>query len=167
MKGDTVDVFMAYSNNILRVTFWDDEIEEIEELDRVTFRRIESFEKYQIYPANIFVTDKNQVDKAVRMIQDDLSAQIDHFTAIGELVKAQRIKERVEYDLEMIKELGHCSGIENYSRYFDGREPGERPYCLFDFLPDDFVLMVDESHVTVPQIRAMYGGDRARKQLFV
>ena len=167
VKGDTVDVFMAYSNNILRVTFWDDEIEEIEELDSVTFRRIESFEKYQIYPANIFVTDKNQVDKAVRMIQDDLSAQIDHFTAIGELVKAQRIKERVEYDLEMIKELGHCSGIENYSRYFDGREPGERPYCLFDFLPDDFVLMVDESHVTVPQIRAMYGGDRARKQNLV
>ena len=167
VKGDTVDVFMAYSNNILRVTFWDDEIEEIEELDSVTFRRIESFEEYQIYPANIFVTDKNQVDKAVRMIQADLSAQIDHFTAIGELVKAQRIKERVEYDLEMIKELGHCSGIENYSRYFDGREPGERPYCLFDFLPDDFVLMVDESHVTVPQIRAMYGGDRARKQNLV
>lgn len=167
VKGDTVDVFMAYSNNILRVTFWDDEIEEIEELDSVTFRRIESFEEYQIYPANIFVTDKNQVDRAVRMIQDDLSAQIDHFTGLGDLVKAQRIKERVEYDLEMIKELGHCSGIENYSRYFDGREPGERPYCLFDFLPDDFVLMVDESHVTVPQIRAMYGGDRARKQNLV
>ncbi len=167
VKGDTVDVFMAYSNNILRVTFWDDEIEDIEELDSVTFRRIESFEEYQIYPANIFVTDKNQVDRAVRMIQDDLSAQIDHFTELGDLVKAQRIKERVEYDLEMIKELGHCSGIENYSRYFDGREPGERPYCLFDFLPDDFVLMVDESHVTVPQIRAMYGGDRARKQNLV
>lgn len=167
VKGDTVDVFVAYSNNILRVTFWDDEIEEIEELDSVTFRRIESFEEYQIYPANIFVTDKNQVDRAVRMIQDDLSAQIDHFTELGDLVKAQRIKERVEYDLEMIKELGHCSGIENYSRYFDGREPGERPYCLFDFLPDDFVLMVDESHVTVPQIRAMYGGDRARKQNLV
>ncbi len=167
VKGDTVDVFMAYSNNILRVTFWDDEIEEIEELDSVTFRRVESFEEYHIYPANIFVTDKNQVDRAVRMIQDDLSAQIDHFTELGDLVKAQRIKERVEYDLEMIKELGHCSGIENYSRYFDGREPGERPYCLFDFLPDDFVLMVDESHVTVPQIRAMYGGDRARKQNLV
>lgn len=167
VKGDTVDVFMAYSNNILRVTFWDDEIEDIEELDSVTFRRIESFEEYQIYPANIFVTDKNQVDRAVRMIQDDLSAQIDHFTELGDLIKAQRIKERVEYDLEMIKELGHCSGIENYSRYFDGREPGERPYCLFDFLPDDFVLMVDESHVTVPQIRAMYGGDRARKQNLV
>lgn len=167
VKGDTVDVFMAYSNNILRVTFWDDEIEEIEELDSVTFRRVESFEEYHIYPANIFVTAKNQVDRAVRMIQDDLSAQIDHFTELGDLVKAQRIKERVEYDLEMIKELGHCSGIENYSRYFDGREPGERPYCLFDFLPDDFVLMVDESHVTVPQIRAMYGGDRARKQNLV
>lgn len=167
VKGDTVDVFMAYSNNILRVTFWDDEIEDIEELDSVTFTRIESFEEYQIYPANIFVTDKNQVDRAVRMIQDDLSAQIDHFTELGDLIKAQRIKERVEYDLEMIKELGHCSGIENYSRYFDGREPGERPYCLFDFLPDDFVLMVDESHVTVPQIRAMYGGDRARKQNLV
>ena len=167
VKGDTVDVFMAYSNNILRVTFWDDEIEEIEELDSVTFRRVESFEEYHIYPANIFVTAKSQVDRAVRMIQDDLSAQIDHFTELGDLVKAQRIKERVEYDLEMIKELGHCSGIENYSRYFDGREPGERPYCLFDFLPDDFVLMVDESHVTVPQIRAMYGGDRARKQNLV
>ena len=167
VKGDTVDVFMAYSNNILRVTFWDDEIEDIEELDSVNFRRIESFEEYQIYPANIFVTDKNQVDRAVRMIQDDLSAQIDHFTELGDLVKAQRIKERVEYDLEMIKELGHCSGIENYSRYFDGREPGERPYCLFDFLPDDFVLMVDESHVTIPQIRAMYGGDWARKQNLV
>ena len=167
VKGDNVDVFMAYSNNVLRITFWDDEVESIEELDSTTYKRIESFEDYQIYPANIFVTDKKQVDKAIRMIQDDLSERIDYFLSIGDNIKAQRIKERVEYDLEMIKELGHCSGIENYSRYFDGRSPGERPYCLFDFFPDDFVLMVDESHVTIPQIRAMYGGDRARKQNLV
>ena len=167
VKGDNVDVFMAYSNNVLRITFWDDEVESIEELDSTTYGRIDSFEDYQIYPANIFVTDKNQAEKAIRMIQDDLSERIDYFLSTGDNIKAQRIKERVEYDLEMIKELGHCSGIENYSRYFDGRAPGERPYCLFDFFPDDFVLMVDESHVTIPQIRAMYGGDRARKQNLV
>ena len=167
VKGDNVDVFMAYSNNVMRITFWDDEVESIEELDSTTYGRIDSFEDYQIYPANIFVTDKNQAEKAIRMIQDDLSERIDYFLSTGDNIKAQRIKERVEYDLEMIKELGHCSGIENYSRYFDGRAPGERPYCLFDFFPDDFVLMVDESHVTIPQIRAMYGGDRARKQNLV
>ena len=167
VKGDNVDVFMAYSNNVLRITFWDDEVESIEELDSTTYGRIDSFEDYQIYPANIFVTDKNQAEKAIRMIQDDLSERIDYFLSTGDNIKAQRIKERVEYDLEMIKELGHCSGIENYSRYFDGRAPGERPYCLFDFFPDDFILMVDESHVTIPQIRAMYGGDRARKQNLV
>ncbi len=167
VKGDSVDIFMAYSNNILRVTFWDDEIESIEELDSNTFGRIASFDDYQIFPANLFVTDRKQVDSAVRMIQDDLSERIDYFLSIGDNIRAQRIKERVEYDLEMIKELGHCSGIENYSRYFDGRQPGERPYCLFDFFPEDFVLMVDESHVTIPQIRAMYGGDRARKQNLV
>lgn len=167
VKGDTVDVSMAYSENVVRITFWDDEIDAIEELDGLTFKRLASFDDYQIYPANLFVTTKDQADRAVRDIQDDLVKQIEYFSELGDGIKAQRIKERVEYDLEMIKELGHCSGIENYSRYFDGRSPGERPYCLFDFFPDDFLLMVDESHVSVPQIRAMYGGDRARKQNLV
>ena len=167
VKGDTVDVSMAYSENIVRITFWDDEIDSIEELDGLTFKRLESFDDYQIYPANLFVTTKDQADKAIHDIQDDLVKQIEYFTELGDGIKAQRIKERVEYDMEMIKELGHCSGIENYSRYFDGRAPGERPYCLFDFFPKDFLLMVDESHVSVPQIRAMYGGDRARKQNLV
>ncbi len=163
VKGDTVDVFMAYSENILRVTFWDDEIDGIEELDSLTLHRLASFEEYQIYPANLFVTSKEQTDIAIRQIQDDLTKQIEFFTEIGDTVKAQRIKERVEYDMEMIKELGHCSGIENYSRYFDGREAGQKPYCLLDFFPEDFLLVIDESHVSVPQINAMYGGDRARK----
>ena len=167
VKGDTVDVSMAYSENIVRITFWDDEIDAIEELDGLTFKRLESFDDYQIYPANLFVTTKEQADKAIHDIQDDLVKQIEYFKELGDGIKAQRIKERVEYDMEMIKELGHCSGIENYSRYFDGRSPGERPYCLFDFFPKDFLLMVDESHVSVPQIRAMYGGDRARKQNLV
>lgn len=163
VKGDTVDVFMAYSDNLLRVTFWDDEIDSIEELDAVTLHRLGSFEEYQIYPANLFVTSKEQTEIAIRQIQDDLLKQIEFFNEIGDGIKAQRIKERVEYDMEMIKELGHCSGIENYSRYFDGREAGQRPYCLLDFFPEDFLLVVDESHVSVPQISAMYGGDRARK----
>ena len=163
VKGDTVDVFMAYSDNVLRVSFWDDEIDAIEEIDSVSFHRLASFDEYQIYPANLFVTSKEQTERAVRLIQDDLAKQIDFFNEMGDGVKAQRIKERVEYDMEMIKELGHCSGIENYSRYFDGREPGEKPYCLFDFFPKDYLLVIDESHVSVPQISAMYGGDRARK----
>lgn len=167
VKGDTVDVSMAYSDNILRISWWDDEIDSIEELDAVTFHRIASFDDYQIYPANLFVTSKEQTDQAIRMIQDDLTAQIDYFNDLSDPIKAQRIKERVEYDMEMIKELGHCSGIENYSRYFDGRQPGERPYCLLDFFPKDFLLFIDESHVSVPQIGAMYGGDRARKQNLV
>ena len=167
VKGETVDVFMAYSDHILRITWWDEEIESIEELDSVTFKRIASFTSYQIYPANLFVTSKDQVNDAIRQIQDDLTNQIAFFESVGDTIKAQRIKERVEYDMEMIKELGHCSGIENYSRYFDGRSPGERPYCLLDFFPQDFLLVVDESHVTIPQIRAMYGGDRARKQNLV
>ena len=167
VKGETVDVFMAYSDHILRITWWDEEIESIEELDSVTFKRIASFASYQIYPANLFVTSKDQVNDAIRHIQDDLTDQIAFFESVGDTIKAQRIKERVEYDMEMIKELGHCSGIENYSRYFDGRSPGERPYCLLDFFPQDFLLVVDESHVTIPQIRAMYGGDRARKQNLV
>lgn len=167
VKGDTVDVSMAYSENVVRITFWDDEIDSIDELDGLTFKRLESFDDYQIYPANLFVTSKEQADRAIYDIQDDLVKQIEYFKELGDGIKAQRIKERVEYDMEMIKELGHCSGIENYSRYFDGRAPGERPYCLFDFFPKDYLLMVDESHVSVPQIRAMYGGDRARKQNLV
>lgn len=167
VKGDSVDIAMAYSDNILRITWWDDEIDSIEELDSVTFHRLASFEEYQIYPANLFVTSKEQTEHAIRLIQDDLLKQVDFFNDLGDHIRAQRIKERVEYDMEMIKELGHCSGIENYSRYFDGREPGERPYCLLDFFPKDYLMFIDESHVSVPQIGAMYGGDRARKQNLV
>lgn len=167
VKGDTVDIAMAYSDNILRITWWDDEIDSIEELDSVTFHRLASFEEYQIYPANLFVTSKEQTEHAIRLIQDDLLKQVDFFNDLGDHIRAQRIKERVEYDMEMIKELGHCSGIENYSRYFDGREPGERPYCLLDFFPKDYLMFIDESHVSVPQIGAMFGGDRARKQNLV
>ena len=167
VKGDTVDVAIAYSDNILRISWWGDEIDSIEELDSVDLHRLADFDDYQIYPANIFVTSKEQVDGAVRAIQDDLVKQIDFFTQIGDDIKTQRIKERVEYDMEMIKELGHCSGIENYSRYFDGRQPGDKPYCLLDFFPSDYLMVIDESHVTVPQINAMYGGDRARKQNLV
>lgn len=167
VKGDTVDVSMAYSDNILRITWWDDEIDSIEELDSETFQRIDSFEEYQIYPANLFVTSKEQTEQAIRLIQDDLVKQVDFFEGLGDHIRAQRLKERVEYDMEMIKELGHCSGIENYSRYFDGREPGQRPYCLLDFFPKDYLMFIDESHVSVPQISAMYGGDRARKQNLV
>lgn len=167
VKGDTVDIAMAYSDNILRITWWDDEIDSIEELDSVTFHHLASFEEYQIYPANLFVTSKEQTEHAIRLIQDDLLKQVDFFNDLGDHIRAQRIKERVEYDMEMIKELGHCSGIENYSRYFDGREPGERPYCLLDFFPKDYLMFIDESHVSVPQIGAMYGGDRARKQNLV
>lgn len=167
VKGDTVSIAMAYSDNILRVSWWDDEIDSIEEVDHITMHRLASFETYQIYPANLFVTSQDQTTKAIKMIQDDLVKQIDFFTDLGDNIKAQRIKERVEYDMEMIKELGHCSGIENYSRYFDGREAGERPYCLLDFFPKDYLMVIDESHVSVPQINAMYGGDRARKQNLV
>ena len=167
VKGDTIDISMAYSDNILRVTWWDDEIDSIEEVDNITFHTIERFETYEIYPANLFVTSKEQTEQAIRMIQDDLVDRVNYFNEIGDSSKAQRIKERVEYDMEMIKELGHCSGIENYSRYFDGRNPGERPYCLLDFFPKDYLMVIDESHVSVPQINAMYGGDRARKQNLV
>jgi len=167
VKGDTIDISMAYSDNILRVTWWDDEIDSIEEVDNITFHTIERFESYEIYPANLFVTSKEQTEQAIRMIQDDLVDRVNYFNEIGDSIKAQRIKERVEYDMEMIKELGHCSGIENYSRYFDGRNPGERPYCLLDFFPKDYLMVIDESHVSVPQINAMYGGDRARKQNLV
>lgn len=167
VKGDTVDISMAYSDNILRVTWWDDEIDCIEEVDSTTFHSLERFETYEIYPANLFVTSKEQTEQAIRMIQDDLTERVEYFNSIGDNIKAQRVKERVEYDMEMIKELGHCCGIENYSRYFDGRQPGERPYCLLDFFPKDYLMVIDESHVSVPQINAMYGGDRARKQNLV
>ena len=167
VKGDTVDIAMAYSDNILRLTWWDDELESIEEIDNIDYHRIEDFEKYNIYPANLFITTKEQTEHAIRAIQNDLVEQIDFFNKTGESIKAQRIKERVEYDIEMIKELGHCTGIENYSRYFDGREPGQRPYCLLDFFPKDYLIIVDESHVTIPQIGGMFGGDRVRKQNLV
>ena len=163
VKGDTVDIYMAYSEKILRITFWDDEIDAIEELDPITMMRMGRYADYKLYPANLFMTTQEQTNKAIHDIQDDLTKQVAFFEELGDGIKAQRIKERVEYDMEMIKELGHCSGIENYSRYFDGRQPGERPYCLLDFFPDDFLLFIDESHVSVPQIGAMYGGDRARK----
>ena len=163
VKGDTVDIAMAYNDNVLRITWWDDEIDTIEEVDSVDFHRIASFDDYEIYPANLFVTSKEQTESAIRQIQDGLVKQVDFFKGIGDNIKAQRIKERVEYDMEMIKELGHCSGIENYSRYFDGRQAGQRPYCLLDFFPKDYLMVIDESHVSVPQISAMYGGDRARK----
>lgn len=167
VRGDTVDIAMAYNEVVLRVTFWDDEIDAIEELDPVTMNRMARFDEYKLYPANLFMTSQEQTNIAIRNIQDDLAKQIDYFSQLGDPIKAQRIKERVEYDMEMIKELGHCSGIENYSRYFDGRKAGERPYCLLDFFPDDFLMVIDESHVSVPQINAMYGGDRARKRNLV
>jgi excinuclease ABC subunit B len=163
VKGDTIDIAIAYSEVILRVSFWDDEIDRIEELDAYTMQRMATFDEYKLYPANLFMTTEEQTNIAIRHIQDDLMKQIAFFEELGDGIKAQRIKERVEYDMEMIKELGHCSGIENYSRYFDGREAGERPYCLLDFFPKDYLLVIDESHVSVPQIGAMYGGDRARK----
>ena len=167
VKGDTVNIAMAYSDYVLRISWWDDEIDSIEEVDSLTMRRMQSFEEYAIYPANLFVTTAEQTERAIYQIQDDLPKQVAFFEEIGDPIKAQRIKERVEYDMEMIKELGHCAGIENYSRYFDGREAGQRPYCLLDFFPEDYLIVIDESHVSVPQISAMYGGDRARKQNLV
>ena len=167
VTGDTGDICPAYTEYIVRITFWDDEIDAIEELDSMTMQRLGSFDEYQIYPANLFTTTQEQTNIAIREIQDDLVKQIDYFKELGDNIKADRIKERVEYDMEMIKELGHCSGIENYSRYFDGRKPGERPYCLLDFFPEDYLMVIDESHVSVPQINAMYGGDRARKRNLV
>lgn len=167
VKGDTVDIALPYSDYILRATWWGDEIDEIAEVDSETLSTLNTFSEYQIYPANLFVTSKEQSDNAIVHIQDDLLRQIDYFKSLGDEEKAARIKERVEYDIEMIRELGHCSGIENYSRYFDGRQPGERPYCLLDFFPKDYLMIIDESHVSVPQINAMYGGDRKRKQNLV
>lgn len=163
VKGDTVDIFLAYTDSVLRVMFWDDEIDGIEEIDPVSGYRIGTFEEYKIYPANLFMTTKESTLRAIHQIEDDLTKQVAYFEEIGKPYEAKRLYERVTYDMEMLRELGHCSGIENYSRYFDGREPGTRPYCLLDFFPEDFLIVIDESHVSVPQIRAMYGGDRARK----
>ena len=163
VKGDTVDVFMAYNETVLRVTFWDDEIDGIEELDAVTMTRLAVLQEYKLYPANLFMTTQEQTNIAIHQIQDDLMQQVAYFEEMGDPIKAQRIKERVEYDIERIKELGHCSGIENYSRYFDGRQAGERPFCLLDFFPEEYLTVIDESHVSIPQLHAMYGGDRARK----
>ena len=167
VKGDTVDIYLAYSDNLLRVTFWDDEIDAIEEVDPVSCMRLGSFEEYRIYPANLFMTTKESTQRAIHQIEDDLHQQVQHFEEAGKPYEAKRLYERVTYDMEMIRELGHCSGIENYSRYFDGREAGTRPYCLLDFFPEDYLMVIDESHVTVPQINAMYGGDRARKKNLV
>ena len=167
VKGDTVDIYLAYSDNLLRVTFWDDEIDAIEEVDPVSCLRLGSFDEYRIYPTNLFMTTKESTAKAIHQIEDDLHKQVSYFEEIGKPYEAKRLYERVTYDMEMIRELGHCSGIENYSRYFDGREAGTRPYCLLDFFPEDFLIVIDESHVSVPQINAMYGGDRARKKNLV
>ena len=167
VKGDTVEVSLAYSDHILRMTFWDDDIDSIEEIDGTTGVRIASFDDYRIYPANLFMTTKESTERAIAEIEKDLADRVEYFQEIGRPLEAKRLHERVTYDIEMLRELGHCSGIENYSRYFDGREAGTRPYCLLDFFPDDFLLIIDESHVSVPQIHAMYGGDRARKKNLV
>ena len=164
VKGDTVDIFLAYTDNALRVMFWDDEIDAIEEIDPVSGHKLAEFNEYKIYPANLFMTTKESVLRAIHEIEDDLTKQVAWFEEQGKTFEAKRLYERVTYDMEMLRELGHCSGIENYSRYFDGRAPGTRPYCLLDFFPKDFLMVIDESHVSVPQIRAMYGGDRARKE---
>lgn len=167
VKGDTIDVYLAYSDEIIRICFWGDEIDSIEEVDSISGVRLNTYDEYKIYPANLFLTSKDTQEQAIRLIQNDLVAQVQLFKEMGKTLEAKRLKERVEYDIEMIRELGHCAGIENYSRYFDGRAPGTRPFCLLDFFPKDFLIVIDESHVTIPQIRAMYGGDRSRKEALV
>ncbi len=167
VKGDTVDVFPAYADHAFRIIFWDDEIETLESFDPITGHKLDSFDQIAIYPANIFVTSKDRMSGAIRQIQDDMVKQVEYFNDIGRPLEAKRLEDRVNYDLEMIRELGYCSGIENYSRYFDGRQVGSRPFCLLDFFPDDYLMVIDESHVTIPQVHAMYGGDRSRKQTLV
>ena len=167
VKGDTIDVYLAYSDEIIRICFWGDEFDSIEEVDSISGVRLNTYDEYKIYPANLFLTSKDTQEQAIRLIQNDLVAQVQLFEEMGKTLEAKRLKERVEYDIEMIRELGHCAGIENYSRYFDGRAPGTRPFCLLDFFPKDFLIVIDESHVTIPQIRAMYGGDRSRKEALV
>lgn len=167
VKGDTIDINLAYADHACRISFWGDEIESIETFDPVNNLRLGIHDELLIYPANIFVTSKERINQAMRMMQDDLVARVEELKRDGKKLEAKRLEERVNYDMEMIKELGYCSGIENYSRYFDGRAPGTRPFCLIDFFPDDFITIIDESHVTIPQIRAMYGGDYSRKRNLV
>lgn len=163
VKGDTVDIYLAYADYAIRIEFWGDDIEAISSIDPVSNTKIEVFQDINIYPANIFVSSPENTRKAIEQIGEDMVVQVANFRAEGKIEEAKRLEERVNYDMEMIRELGYCSGIENYSRYFDQRQPGERPFCLLDYFPDDFLMVIDESHVTIPQIRAMYGGDRARK----
>ncbi len=167
VKGDTVDIFLAEGDIILRVIFWGDEVESIESIDPETGHRIERFKEFRLYPASLFITTKERINRALGEIEIDLGERVEYFRSIGKNLEAKRLYERVTYDLEMIREVGYCSGIENYSRYFDNRKPGTRPFCLLDFFPDDFLLVIDESHVTIPQIRAMYGGDHSRKNSLV
>ena len=167
VKGDTVDIFPAYAETYFRISFWGDEVESIEHMDLISGSRIEYMKEMRLFPANLFVTEKDQLQNAIHHIQDDLMAQVNHFRNVARPLEAKRIEERTNFDLEMIRELGYCSGIENYSRYLDGRAPGVRPFCLLDYFPDDFLLVIDESHVTIPQVRAMYGGDRSRKENLV
>ena len=167
VKGDTVDIFPAYAETYFRISFWGDEVESIEHIDPESGLRIEHMNEMRLFPANLFVTEKNQLQQAIHHIQDDLMSQVDHFRNVARPLEAKRLEERTNFDLEMIRELGYCSGIENYSRYLDGRAPGVRPFCLLDYFPDDFLLVIDESHVTIPQVRAMYGGDRSRKENLV
>lgn len=167
VKGDTVDIYLAYADNLLRINFWGDEIDGIEEVDPISGINIARFDSYKIYPANLFMTTKEATLRAIHEIEDDLHKQVQWFESNGRMLEAKRLYERVTYDMEMIRELGHCAGIENYSRYFDGRAPGTRPYCLLDFFPKDYLIVIDESHVSIPQLRAMYGGDHARKENLV
>ena len=167
VRGDTVDIFPAYADQAVRVAFFGDQIDEIYSFDPVDGNRLDLLKEYIVYPANIFVTTRDRINQAIKQIQDDMVKQVTHFTDIGKREEAKRLEQRVQYDVEMIKELGYCSGIENYSRYFDGRKPGTRPFCLLDFFPEDFITVIDESHVSVPQIRAMFGGDHSRKQTLV
>ncbi|HRY99013.1 MAG TPA: excinuclease ABC subunit UvrB [Bacteroidales bacterium] len=167
VQGDTVDIFPAYADHAYRIVFWGDEIESLETIDPVSGYRMEGHDQVRIFPANIFVTSKDRMNEAIHQIQDDMVAQVDYFKSIGKHLEAKRLEDRVTYDLEMMRELGYCPGIENYSRYFDGRSVGSRPFCLLDYFPDDYLMVIDESHVTVPQVRAMYGGDRSRKQNLV
>ena len=167
VKGDTVDIFPAYAETYFRISFWGDEVESIEHMDPISGSRIEHMNEMRLFPANLFVTEKDQLQNAIHQIQDDLMSQVDHFRNVARPLEAKRLEERTNFDLEMIRELGYCSGIENYSRYLDGRAPGVRPFCLLDYFPEDFLLVIDESHVTIPQVRAMYGGDRSRKESLV
>ncbi|HAK70515.1 MAG TPA: excinuclease ABC subunit B [Cryomorphaceae bacterium] len=167
VKGDTIDIFPAYAESFFRISFWGDEVETIEHMDPVSGQRMEQMTEIRLFPANLFVTEKDQLQRAIHHIQDDLMSQVDHFRGVDRPLEAKRLEERTNFDLEMIRELGYCSGIENYSRYLDGREPGIRPFCLLDYFPDDFLMIVDESHVTLPQVKAMYGGDRSRKENLV